>query len=108
MTYDLRLTTHHPPLETFTMDIHEYQAKELLAGFGVAIPRGGVAYSPEQAVYRASGIGGPRWAVKAQVHSGARRDAGRHRILPQQGAGRPGAQAPPGKRLVGPPTRPRG
>jgi malate-CoA ligase subunit beta len=32
------------------MDIHEYQAKELLAGFGVAIPRGGVAYSPEQAV----------------------------------------------------------
>jgi malate-CoA ligase subunit beta len=35
------------------MDIHEYQAKELLAGFGVAIPRGGVAYSPEQAVYRA-------------------------------------------------------
>jgi len=36
------------------VDIHEYQAKELLAGFGVAIPRGGVAYSPEQAVYRAS------------------------------------------------------
>jgi len=35
------------------VDIHEYQAKELLAGFGVAIPRGGVAYSPEQAVYRA-------------------------------------------------------
>ena len=47
------------------MDIHEYQAKELLAGFGVAIPRGGVAYSPEQAVYRASEIGGVRWAVKA-------------------------------------------
>jgi malate-CoA ligase subunit beta len=54
------------------MDIHEYQAKELLAGFGVAIPRGGVAYSPEQAVYRASEIGGTRWAVKAQIHSGAR------------------------------------
>ncbi|MEZ0333263.1 MAG: ATP-grasp domain-containing protein, partial [Gemmatimonadales bacterium] len=49
------------------MDIHEYQAKELLAGFGVAIPRGGVAYSPEQAVYRASEIGGARWAVKAQI-----------------------------------------
>ena len=46
------------------MNIHEYQAKELLAGFGVAIPRGGVAYSPEQAVYRASEIGGARWAVK--------------------------------------------
>jgi len=58
------------------MDIHEYQAKELLAGFGVAIPRGGVAYSPEQAVYRASEIGGDRWAVKAQIHSGARGKAG--------------------------------
>src|SRR3954467_15842580 len=58
------------------MDIHEYQAKELLAGFGVAIPRGGVAYSPEQAVYRASEIGGGRWAVKAQIHSGARGKAG--------------------------------
>ena len=58
------------------MDIHEYQAKELLAGFGVAIPRGGVAYSPEQAVYRASEIGGARWAVKAQIHSGARGKAG--------------------------------
>ena len=43
------------------MNIHEYQAKELLAGFGVAIPRGGVAYSPEQAVYRASEIGAARY-----------------------------------------------
>ena len=58
------------------MDIHEYQAKELLAGFGVAIPRGGVAYSPEQAVYRASEIGGDRWAGKAQIHSRARGKAG--------------------------------
>ena len=40
------------------MDIHEYQAKEILAGFGVAIPRGGLAYSPEQAAYRAREIGG--------------------------------------------------
>jgi malate-CoA ligase subunit beta len=42
------------------MDIHEYQAKELLAGFGLPIPRGGVAYSAEQAVYRAAEIGGDR------------------------------------------------
>ena len=34
------------------MDIHEYQAKELLAGFGVAVPKGGVVYTPDQAVYR--------------------------------------------------------
>ena len=54
------------------MDIHEYQAKELLAGFGVKIPRGGLAYSPEQAAYRAREIGGNTWVVKAQVHSGGR------------------------------------
>ncbi|MGH8580530.1 MAG: ATP-grasp domain-containing protein, partial [Gammaproteobacteria bacterium] len=40
------------------MEIHEYQAKELLAGFGVSVPPGGLAYSPEQAVYRAKEIGG--------------------------------------------------
>jgi malate-CoA ligase subunit beta len=58
------------------MDIHEYQAKELLKGFGVSIPAGGLAYSPEQAVYRAKEIGGERWVVKAQIHSGARGKAG--------------------------------
>jgi len=58
------------------MDIHEYQAKELLAKFGVPIPRGGLAYSPEQATYRANEIGGSKWAVKAQIHSGARGKAG--------------------------------
>ena len=58
------------------MDIHEYQAKELLAGFGVPIPRGGLAYSPEQATYRAREIGGDAWVVKAQIHSGARGKAG--------------------------------
>lgn len=58
------------------MDIHEYQAKELLAGFGVNIPRGGLAYSPEQAAYRAREIGGEKWVVKAQVHSGGRGNAG--------------------------------
>ncbi|MED5249169.1 MAG: succinate--CoA ligase subunit beta, partial [Pseudomonadota bacterium] len=40
------------------MDIHEYQAKALLDDFGVPIPPGGLAYSPEQAQYRASEIGG--------------------------------------------------
>ncbi|MCF7700362.1 malate--CoA ligase subunit beta [Loktanella sp. M215] len=58
------------------MDIHEYQAKELLATHGVRMPRGGLAYSPEQAAYRATEIGGDRWVVKAQVHSGARGKAG--------------------------------
>lgn len=58
------------------MDIHEYQAKELLANFGVPVPKGGIAYNPEQAVYRATEIGGTRFAVKAQIHSGARGKAG--------------------------------
>ena len=58
------------------MDIHEYQAKEILSDFGVEIPRGGLAYSPEQAVYRANEIGGEKWVVKAQIHSGGRGKAG--------------------------------
>ena len=54
------------------MDIHEYQAKELLSGFGVAIARGSVAYGPEHAVFVATELGGWHWAVKAQIHSGGR------------------------------------
>ena len=51
------------------MDIHEYQAKEILAKFGVTVPQGALAYSPEQAAYRARELGGNRWIVKAQVHA---------------------------------------
>ena len=58
------------------MDIHEYQAKKILSDFGIGIPRGGIAYSPENAEYKAKEIGGSRWVVKAQVHSGARGKAG--------------------------------
>lgn len=58
------------------MDIHEYQAKEILSKFGVTVPAGALAYSPEQAVYRARELGGDRWIVKAQVHAGGRGKAG--------------------------------
>ena len=58
------------------MDIHEYQAKKILSGFGVAIPRGGIAYSPENAENKARELGGSKWVVKAQIHSGARGKAG--------------------------------
>ena len=58
------------------MDIHEYQAKEILANFGVKVPQGALAYSPEQAAYRAREMGGERWIVKAQVHAGGRGKAG--------------------------------
>tara|TARA_Y100000385_G_scaffold56851_1_gene54510 strand:+ start:1456 stop:2655 length:1200 start_codon:yes stop_codon:yes gene_type:complete len=58
------------------MDIHEYQAKEILRDFGVKVPNGGLAYSPEQAAYRAREMGGDKWIVKAQVHAGGRGKAG--------------------------------
>ncbi len=58
------------------MDIHEYQAKEILAKYGVAIPRGAVAYTPDQAAYNAAELGGGKWVVKAQIHSGGRGKAG--------------------------------
>jgi malate-CoA ligase subunit beta len=90
------------------LDIHEYQAKELLAGFGVAIPRGGVAYSPEQAVYRASEIGGARWAVKAQIHSGARGKAGGIKVCTSEDEVRQAAKALLGRRLVTHQTGPEG
>ncbi|MBC6439306.1 MAG: malate--CoA ligase subunit beta [Rhodospirillales bacterium] len=82
------------------MDIHEYQAKELLAGFGVPVPRGGLAYSPEQAAYRAQELGGELWAVKAQVHSGARGRAGGIRICNDQHEVWDAADELLGKRLV--------
>ena len=58
------------------MDIHEYQAKEILSNFGVDVPAGALAYSPEQAAYRARELGGDKWIVKAQVHAGGRGKAG--------------------------------
>ena len=58
------------------MDIHEYQAKDLLSKFGVEIAPGALAYSPEQATYRAREMGGNKWVVKAQVHAGGRGKAG--------------------------------
>ena len=58
------------------MNIHEYQAKELLAKFGVAVPRGAVAYTAAEAVAAARRLGGPVWVVKAQIHAGGRGKAG--------------------------------
>ncbi|MDX1401626.1 MAG: ATP-grasp domain-containing protein, partial [Kiloniellales bacterium] len=90
------------------MDIHEYQAKELLAGFGVPIPRGGLAYSPEQASYRAREIDGDAWVVKAQIHSGARGKAGGVRLCKNTGEVWEAASDLLGKRLVTHQTGPQG
>ena len=66
------------------MNIHEYQAKELLAKFGVAVPPGAVAYTAAEAVDAARRLGGPNgakaWAVKAQIHAGGRGKAGGVRL----------------------------
>jgi succinyl-CoA synthetase beta subunit len=64
------------------MNIHEYQAKSLLQKYGVAVPRGGVAYTPEEAQRVARDLGGPVWVVKAQIHAGGR-GAGRFKNDPQ-------------------------
>ncbi|MGH8524199.1 MAG: malate--CoA ligase subunit beta [Gammaproteobacteria bacterium] len=90
------------------MDIHEYQAKELLRAFGVSIPSGGVAYSPEQAVYRAKEIGGEKWVVKAQIHSGARGKAGGIKVCTKDTEVWEAADQLLGKRLVTHQTGPRG
>lgn len=90
------------------MDIHEYQAKELLAEFGVPIPIGGLAYSPEQATYRASEIGGNKWVVKAQIHSGARGKAGGIRVCDNDKEIWEAANDLLGKTLVTHQTGPRG
>jgi succinyl-CoA synthetase beta subunit len=54
------------------MNIHEYQAKSLLAKYGVVVPRGGVAFTPEEAENAARELGGPVWVVKSQIHAGGR------------------------------------
>ncbi|WP_029007880.1 ADP-forming succinate--CoA ligase subunit beta [Azospirillum halopraeferens] len=64
------------------MNIHEYQAKGLLKKYGVAVPRGGVAYTPQEAEAVARDLGGPVWVVKSQIHAGGR-GAGRFTDNPQ-------------------------
>ena len=54
------------------MNVHEYQAKELLRGYGVAVPRGAPALTVDEAVAAAKAIGGGSWVVKAQIHAGGR------------------------------------
>jgi succinyl-CoA synthetase beta subunit len=63
------------------MNIHEYQAKELLAKSGVAILPGAVAYTAAEAVEAAQRLGGNVWAVKAQIHAGGRGKAGGVKIV---------------------------
>ncbi|MBE0436887.1 MAG: malate--CoA ligase subunit beta [Methylomicrobium sp.] len=90
------------------MDIHEYQAKEILTEYGVKIADGGLAYSPEDAVQRAREIGGSIWAVKAQIHSGARGKAGGIKLCRSHDDVAKAAEELLGKRLVTHQTGPAG
>ena len=58
------------------MKIHEYQAKEVLRGYGVSVPNGKVAFSTSEAEAAAKDIGGEVWVVKAQIHAGGRGKGG--------------------------------
>ncbi len=82
------------------MDIHEYQAKEILSNYGVPVGAGGLAYSPEQAAYRATEIGGSTWVVKAQIHSGARGKAGGIKICQSESEVAKAAEDLLGKKLI--------
>ena len=90
------------------MNIHEYQAKEILTGFGVKIAEGGLAYSVEEAVQRAREIDGDTWVVKAQSHSGARGKAGGIKVCKSHPEVEKAAEALLGNKLVTHQTGPNG
>jgi len=63
------------------MNIHEYQAKEVLRGFGAPVPRGKAAFTVEEAVAAAKELPGPVWVVKAQIHAGGRGKGGGVKVV---------------------------
>ena len=63
------------------MNIHEYQAKALLSDFGVAVPKGRIAFTVDQALSGAQELGGPVWVVKAQIHAGGRGKGGGVKVV---------------------------
>ena len=63
------------------MNIHEHQAKELLASQNVKVAKGFPAFSVNEAIEVAERIGGPIWVVKAQIHAGGRGKAGGVKVV---------------------------
>ena len=63
------------------MNIHEYQAKEVLRGFGVTTGKGHVAFSVDEAVKAAEQMPGPVWVVKSQIHAGGRGKGGGVKVV---------------------------
>ena len=90
------------------MNIHEHQAKALLAGFGVPVPRGEAAFTVDEAVTAAEALGGPIWVVKAQIHAGGRGKAGGVKVVSSLDDVRQTADTILGKTLVTHQTGPQG
>ena len=90
------------------MNLHEYQAKDLFRTYGIPVPEGRVADSPEKAVEAARALGGSLWVVKAQVHAGGRGKAGGVKVARDVDAVRSATQAMLGERLVTHQTGPEG
>lgn len=86
------------------MDLHEYQAKELLRRFGVPLLRGGLAYTPREAQKAAANLGGGVVVVKAQVHAGGRGKAGGVKLAKNPNEAYAVSQSILGMRLVTPQT----
>src|ERR1700761_8121762 len=90
------------------MNLHEYQAKDVFRNYGIAVPAGRVAASPDEAVTAAEALGGAVWVVKAQVHAGGRGKAGGVKVVRDLEAVRSAAQAMLGTRLATKQTGPEG
>jgi succinyl-CoA synthetase beta subunit len=90
------------------MNIHEYQAKQLLARYGVAVPRGAVAYTPEEAEKAAAELPGPVWVVKAQIHAGGRGKGGGVKVVKSVAEAKAAAAKILGMQLVTHQTGPKG
>jgi succinyl-CoA synthetase beta subunit len=90
------------------MNIHEYQAKRLLSGFGVPVPHGAVALDPSGVAAAVEAAGGPVWVVKAQIHAGGRGKAGGVKVCKSANDAAREANAMFGRTLVTPQTGPAG
>lgn len=90
------------------MNVHEYQAKELLRGFGVPVPEGQLASTPEEAEKAAKSLGTPVVVVKAQVHAGGRGKAGGVKVVKSPAEAKQAASDILGMTLHTPQTPPEG
>ena len=90
------------------MNLHEYQAKEVFSAYGIPVPAGRVASTPDEAVAAAEALGGSIWVVKAQVHAGGRGKAGGVKLAKDTASVRAAAAAMLGTRLATKQTGPEG